>query len=122
MSYTTKNDIEPRWMGQKIYRYKLCMGKQLIYSCATTHITQDAIIKQLEADYGYLRREMTLYCNGVKVAKICLKKRQKLKAIKCRETGKIYENVKEMMKDTDFDYKHCIYLVTRTTRYNYVEE
>lgn len=117
-----KNDEKQTWFGDKIYRYKLCMGKQVVYWCVTTHLSQDAVIKQLEADYGYLNRELMLYCNGEKVAKICLKKRKNLRPIKCRETGKVYDNVKAMMDDTDFDYKHCIYLITRTTRYNYIED
>ena len=113
--------------GSRIYRYKVMAGGDLIYSCVSISDDQDNVIRQIEAICATKKTSCIVYLNGEIKAKFgqIYKRDGKIKSterrIKCRETGEVYTNMRQMIQETGYDRKYCDYLVNRTTRYSYLD-
>lgn len=116
-----------KWYGKPIYRYKVISNCVLIYSCVSTSDDQDNVMRQIEAICATKKTSCIVYLNGEIKAKFgqIYKRYGKIKhterRIKCRETGEVYTNMRQMIQETGYDRKYCDYLVNRTTRYSYLD-
>lgn len=113
--------------GSRIYRYRVTAGRDLVYTCVSLSDDQDSIMKQIEAICLAKKTLCIVTCNGEIVAKFgeIYNRNGKIKSnqrkIKCRETGEVFKNMRQMIEETGYDRKYCDYLVNRTTRYSYID-
>lgn len=116
-----------KWYGKDLYRYKVMEGAKEVYKCVSVAEDQDDVVRQLEAICGRVGKSYWVYCNGERIGHLKgLKfvsgdKRVNSHKIKCRDTGEVYDDLADMVEKLGFDYKHCSYLVNRTTRYSYID-
>jgi|LakMenEpi03Aug12_release.lakeMendotaPanAssembly.Ray.scaffolds.fasta_scaffold3340531_1 hypothetical protein len=65
----------PTFQGEKIYRYKLVnVNGLIIYRFVTQKLPQSKVLYYLEQKFEYYQLPISIFCNGEKIKRICVKK------------------------------------------------
>jgi hypothetical protein len=110
------------WYGKEKYFYEVYNKDcRKIYTCVSTRDDQQSVINEIVRMFDDRKSKCRIKCNGKTVTKLNYKISTRQKRILDKNTGYIYENIKDMKEDLFITEKEAFNYVKNLMRYQWMD-